>query len=71
MVANTHNSMSRSSSLAALIATAATPAVLWWTGDMAHAALFLALAALLWIMHRGNIARLIAGTEGKIGKKPA
>ena len=63
--------LTRYSSLAALIATAATPAVLWWTGDMAHAALFLALAALLWIMHRGNIARLIAGTEGKIGKKPA
>jgi glycerol-3-phosphate acyltransferase PlsY len=25
------------------------------------------LAALLWIMHRGNIARLLAGSESKIG----
>ena len=58
----------RYSSLAALIASAATPAVLWWTGGAAHAGLFLVLAVLLWVMHRGNIARLLAGTEGKIGK---
>jgi glycerol-3-phosphate acyltransferase PlsY len=63
--------LTRYSSLAALIASAATPGVLWWTGDMAHAALFLALAVLLWVMHRGNIVRLVAGTEGRIGKKPA
>jgi glycerol-3-phosphate acyltransferase PlsY len=25
------------------------------------------LTALLWFMHRGNIARLIKGTETKIG----
>ena len=25
------------------------------------------LAALLWAMHRANISRLLAGTEGKIG----
>ena len=34
-----------------------------------EAELFLLLAVLLWIMHRANIARLIAGTEGKIGAK--
>jgi acyl phosphate:glycerol-3-phosphate acyltransferase len=61
--------VSRYSSLAALIASAATPAVLWARGEMHLAALFLALAALLWIMHRGNIARLLNGTEGKIGRK--
>jgi glycerol-3-phosphate acyltransferase PlsY len=58
----------RYSSLAALIASAATPAVLWWSGDLSEAKLFLLLTVLLWIMHRANIARLLAGTEGKIGK---
>jgi acyl phosphate:glycerol-3-phosphate acyltransferase len=59
----------RYSSLAALIASAATPAVLWWSGNLAEAELFLLLAALLWIMHRANIVRLIGGTESKIGSK--
>jgi|SRR5579862_778888 len=60
--------LTRYSSLAALIASAATPVVLLWRGDFSMAKLFLLLAALLWIMHRTNIARLIAGTESKIGK---
>jgi acyl phosphate:glycerol-3-phosphate acyltransferase len=59
--------LTRYSSLAALTASAATPAILWWGGDVRLAQLFLVLAALLWIMHRANIARLIAGSEGKIG----
>ena len=59
------------SSLAALIASAATPFALWSLGDPAEATLFALLSVLLWIMHRGNIARLIKGTEGKIGNKPA
>jgi acyl phosphate:glycerol-3-phosphate acyltransferase len=58
----------RYSSLAALIASAATPALLWWSGAAAEAGLFLLLSVLLWIMHRANIARLVGGTEGKIGK---
>jgi acyl phosphate:glycerol-3-phosphate acyltransferase len=29
------------------------------------------ITVLLWIMHRGNIARLIKGTEGKIGRPAA
>jgi glycerol-3-phosphate acyltransferase PlsY len=33
--------------------------------------LFLPLAVLLWIMHRANIARLLDGTESKIGRKSA
>ncbi len=60
---------SRYSSLAALIASAATPVVLWARGETQLAALFLVLAALLWFMHRGNIARLLNGTESKIGRK--
>ena len=37
----------------------------------AEARLFALLTVLLWIMHRANIARLINGTEGKIGKPAA
>jgi glycerol-3-phosphate acyltransferase PlsY len=63
--------LTRYSSLAALIASAATPAVLWWHGDRREAELFLLLTVLLWIMHRANIARLISGTESKIGRSSA
>ena len=62
--------VTRYSSLAALLASAVTPAVLWWTGEGQRAELFLALTVLLWIMHRANIARLLNGTESKIGRKP-
>ena len=61
--------ISRYSSLAALIASAITPLALWFLGQPSAAALFLLLAALLWIMHRANIARLLNGTEDKIGAK--
>jgi glycerol-3-phosphate acyltransferase PlsY len=60
--------LSRYSSLAALIASAATPIVLWWSGHAPEAKLFFLLTALVWFMHRANIARLISGTEGKIGR---
>jgi glycerol-3-phosphate acyltransferase PlsY len=61
--------LTRYSSLAALIASAATPAFIWWyQHDGLHATLFLLLSVLLWIMHRGNIARLLSGGEGKIGR---
>jgi glycerol-3-phosphate acyltransferase PlsY len=58
---------SRYSSLAALVASAATPVVLWWTGNVPEAKLFLLLSALVWLTHRANIARLISGTEHAIG----
>jgi glycerol-3-phosphate acyltransferase PlsY len=60
----------RYSSLSALIASAATPVMLWAFGDPGEAGLFAVLAALLWVMHQANIARLLAGTEGKIGVAP-
>jgi glycerol-3-phosphate acyltransferase PlsY len=60
----------RYSSLYALVASAATPALVWHFGRPSEAALFALLAALLWIRHRANIARLLAGTEGKIGAAP-
>jgi glycerol-3-phosphate acyltransferase PlsY len=61
--------VTRYSSLAALIASAATPAIIWGSGDPQTAKLFLLLSVLLWIMHRANITRLIGGTESKIGHK--
>ena len=63
--------LSRYSSLAALVASALTPLALWLLGQPNAAALFLLLSALLWIMHRANIARLIAGTESWIGRSSA
>jgi glycerol-3-phosphate acyltransferase PlsY len=62
---------SRYSSLAALIASALTPLGLWAFNRPNIAALFLVLTAALWVMHRENIARLLNGTEGKIGAKAA
>ena len=57
----------RYSSLAALIASALTPLAIWYFGLPNVAALFLLLTVLLWFMHRANIARLLNGSEGKIG----
>jgi acyl phosphate:glycerol-3-phosphate acyltransferase len=60
---------SRYSSLAALVASFVTPIFLWWFGHLALASLFAVLTMLLFYMHRENITRLQAGTEGKIGAK--
>ncbi len=35
------------------------------------AALLLVLTALLWLMHRANIRRLLDGSESQIGRKSA
>ena len=59
----------RYSSLAALLASALTPFAIWYFGLPSVAALFLLLTVLLWFMHRANIARLLNGSEGKIGAK--
>jgi glycerol-3-phosphate acyltransferase PlsY len=59
----------RYSSLASLIAAVAAPVILWFLGMPSAALLFVTLAALTFFMHRGNIGRLIQGTEGKIGQK--
>ena len=61
--------VTRYSSLAALIASAATPAVLLATSSGLEPVLFGLLTVILWITHRENIARLLQGTEGKIGQK--
>jgi len=59
----------RYSSLSALIASVVTPLFLWWFGQAVLAALFAAMTLLLIFMHRENIQRLLAGTEGKIGQR--
>ncbi|MDP3258515.1 glycerol-3-phosphate 1-O-acyltransferase PlsY [Bosea sp. (in: a-proteobacteria)] len=62
--------LTRYSSLSALVASLLTPLLLlFWVRDVRAALLMAVLAALLWFMHRGNIARLLAGSEGKIGQK--
>jgi acyl phosphate:glycerol-3-phosphate acyltransferase len=63
--------LTRYSSLSALVASAATPVALMIGGYTAAAALFWPLTLALWAMHRQNINRLLAGTEGKIGEKSA
>jgi acyl phosphate:glycerol-3-phosphate acyltransferase len=60
---------SRYSSLSALVASFVTPIFLWWFGHAALASLFVVLTLLLFYMHRENIKRLQAGTEGRIGAK--
>jgi acyl phosphate:glycerol-3-phosphate acyltransferase len=61
--------VSRYSSLSALVASFLTPIFLWWFATYELAALFAVLTMFLWYMHRENIKRLQAGTEGKIGEK--
>ena len=61
--------ISRYSSLSALVASFITPIFLSGYGHSALAWLFALLTVLLFYMHRANISRLLAGTEGKIGKK--
>jgi acyl phosphate:glycerol-3-phosphate acyltransferase len=60
---------SKYSSLSALVASAATPIVLWLLGEPGMAGIAVVLVALLWWKHGQNISRLLAGTEGKIGQK--
>jgi acyl phosphate:glycerol-3-phosphate acyltransferase len=59
---------SRYSSLSSLVASVVTPLFLWWFGHPALASLFAVLTLLLFYMHRENIRRLQAGTEGRIGE---
>lgn len=61
--------VSRYSSLSALVASAATPLIAWALGRGETALLLALLAVILWLKHRPNIERLLAGTEGRIGQK--
>lgn len=60
----------RYSSLAALVAALFAPIYCWWLfGLSALLPASLALSALLLWKHRANLARLLAGTETRIGSK--
>ena len=58
----------RISSLSALVATAITPVVVWFAGNPKVAILMAILTAISWLKHRANIARLLNGTESRIGQ---
>ncbi len=59
----------RYSSLAALTAAVAVPIALWFYASPQVAGLFAVMSVLVFIKHRANISRLLAGTEGRIGAK--
>ena len=58
----------RFSSLAAMTASIATPAILMYLGHPMTAGLFLVMTLLLLWFHRANIGRLRAGSEPPIGQ---
>src|SRR5947209_15495266 len=60
---------SRYSSLSSPVASFVTPIFLWWFGHPALASLFVVLTLLVFYIHRENIKRLQAGSEGRIGQK--
>jgi len=59
--------LTRYSSLSGLVASIIAPVALWMIGHRPEALLVALLTVLLWIKHRSNLSRLLAGTEGKIG----
>lgn len=61
--------LTRYSSLSALTAAIASPAALYFLGLPTHAAVLAVMSAIVFIKHRENISRLLAGTESKIGRK--
>ena len=62
--------VTRYSSASALVASLATPLLLWFVFDRAQIAELMALLSLiLWAKHHENIGRLLKGTEGRIGQK--
>ncbi len=61
--------LTRYSSLSALIASLATPLMALYLDGTLLALNLSLMTVVLWWMHRANIARLLAGTEGRIGSK--
>ena len=57
----------RISSLAALVALAASPFVMFWHADQSRAVIAALLALLAFARHHANIRRLLKGEEPKIG----
>jgi acyl phosphate:glycerol-3-phosphate acyltransferase len=61
--------ITRYSSLSALVATVAIPIVEFFVGDAKIAALAVIMSVIVWVKHRANISRLLAGNESRIGSK--
>ncbi len=61
--------VSRISSLSALLAAALSPVFAWGLGRTDLTAVSLFMAVLIFVRHRPNIARLLDGSEPRIGKK--
>lgn len=61
--------ITRYSSLSALLAMLVIPIALWILGPEKTALLVTLLSVISWWKHRENIARLLAGTESRIGQK--
>lgn len=61
--------VTRISSLSALVAAAGAPVLALGFGARGLALTALFMAALIFLRHRANIARLAAGTEPRIGRK--
>jgi glycerol-3-phosphate acyltransferase PlsY len=60
----------RISSLAALISLASAAGWAWWiTADRQVTEFAAIVAVVVWLRHIGNIRRLLAGTEPRIGKR--
>ncbi|MDX8511455.1 glycerol-3-phosphate 1-O-acyltransferase PlsY [Mesorhizobium captivum] len=59
----------RYSSLAALVSAVVVPIALYFISTPQIAGLFALMSLIVFIKHRANISRLLAGTEGKIGAK--
>ena len=61
--------LSRISSVASMVAVLAAPVAAWLFGLPAVATVLCVIAGIVIFQHRGNIARLRAGTEPRLGQK--
>ena len=61
--------LSRISSVSSMVAVLAAPVAAWLFGLPAVATVLCVIAAIVIFQHRGNIARLRAGTEPRLGQK--
>ena len=63
--------ITRISSLSALVAAVVAPLYLYWLASETYAVFGAVLAVLVFFAHRENIARLLKGTEPRVGAKAA
>ncbi len=61
----------RISAVSGMAAALAAPVTAFYLGDAAAGVMLLALAIMVVWKHQANLARLVAGTEPRVGQKPA